>query len=506
MQNRNSPKPIKLAQTKTSTRQARTETAFCWHTLSRNTLLVFLFLGVVTLRVAIASTMQLPQWSEALTIAYGKYILSNGTAGFGVWTQPLLLPLAIGLLWKLHVDPVTATNLLTATAVGTSTLLFYLFLRKFHRSTAANIGALILATAPATLAHTNFGLPEAVATSFLILALYAASNKQKLLLALAIALSLATTLKTAPFFLAAALWQGYPLVAMHTTKKEKRDAAKHLLILITLSTLAIAPPLITTINYAQNPLQTLFTTTFQTSSGTTCQTDPFSNLAFFTSTLFLQIPLAAFLLIGIAIAPKKRTSASTLALTMTAAGAATLLFTCQHIENTALLLPFFIFFHLEGWKLVALFLERTKKPTDVAWMLLATLQLCWILLFLNATLYASQPNTQGVFAKEWFANLPNGLGITTTPYPASFTNNKMIPLFLPASTPHAKQQCANATWLIESTCDKNALQHNASRWHAHCEEVVPHWPSEENGYQNEYQGVRTLNLHECKHTLYIKAK
>ena len=111
-------------------------------------------------------------WDEAVYIGMGKWIYSLGTAGIWEMIRPPVLPLLIGLLWKIGLSPVLFGEVLS-TLFGIGTLaMVYLIGKRLYDPSTGTLAALFLAGMPLYYQWTTPILTENPATFFLLIGLW----------------------------------------------------------------------------------------------------------------------------------------------------------------------------------------------------------------------------------------------------------------------------------------------------------------------------------------------
>ncbi len=94
-------------------------------------------------------------WDEAVYISMGKYLFSGGTVGFFEDLRPLVLPLILGLIWKLGISPVAfGTGLEILIGAATIFMTYRIGTRLFNKG-VGTIAALILAFLPIFIEYSS---------------------------------------------------------------------------------------------------------------------------------------------------------------------------------------------------------------------------------------------------------------------------------------------------------------------------------------------------------------
>lgn len=131
--------------------------------------LIFIFL--VT-KLLLLLEYHLPIWDEAVYIGMGKFLFSSGQAGLWEPIRPILLPLLLGFLWKIKLNPIFLGELLI---IGFSTgvlILTYLLGKEVYNKTIGLIATALVAITPVFYLHSSLILTGIPATFFILLSLY----------------------------------------------------------------------------------------------------------------------------------------------------------------------------------------------------------------------------------------------------------------------------------------------------------------------------------------------
>ncbi len=83
-------------------------------------------------------------WDEAVYVSIGKYLFSHGASGFMEYQRPLLLPLLLGIAWRVNVDPIITGRILAVICSLSTIYMTYLITKKIHNEKAGIFAVLIL--------------------------------------------------------------------------------------------------------------------------------------------------------------------------------------------------------------------------------------------------------------------------------------------------------------------------------------------------------------------------
>jgi hypothetical protein len=139
----------------------------------RPRLLPALLAFFVLAKVAFVLTQHPVIWDEAVYIGMGKYLLSGGEAGLWEQIRPPGLPLLLGFLWWLRLDPILFGELL---AVGFAALCLWLTARIGRRLFGEREGLIaagLLALMPVFFLYSSYLLTEIPSTALVLAALNA---------------------------------------------------------------------------------------------------------------------------------------------------------------------------------------------------------------------------------------------------------------------------------------------------------------------------------------------
>lgn len=117
-------------------------------------------------------------WDESVYIGIGKYIYSAGGAGLWEIIRPLGLPLIIGFLWKLGINPIAAGEAVAIAFSMLSIFFVYLIGKKVFGKPAGIVAAAFLAITPIFFLYSAYIMTEIPSAFFLLVAAYFLVDKK----------------------------------------------------------------------------------------------------------------------------------------------------------------------------------------------------------------------------------------------------------------------------------------------------------------------------------------
>ncbi|MBW2979836.1 glycosyltransferase family 39 protein [Candidatus Woesearchaeota archaeon] len=153
----------------------------------------FIFL-IIILFVAVKSFFLSPNiwWDSAVYVGIGKYMLSLGKVGLWESSRPLVWPFILGLGWKLGLNAVIFSKILSVLFVIGSLYLTYLIGEDVFNEKIALIATLFLAFSPTLFFNSDIGLSGIPATFFGLLAVYCFLKKKLFFVGLFLGLAFMT--------------------------------------------------------------------------------------------------------------------------------------------------------------------------------------------------------------------------------------------------------------------------------------------------------------------------
>lgn len=149
----------------------------------KNKHIIFILFFLIILKIIFSLTRyHYVLWDESVYIGMGKYIYSAGQLGLWEPIRPVVLPLLLGIFWKLNLPIVFfAEILMLGFSLGT-VLLTYLIAKELFDKNTAVIAAVLLVITPVFL-YGTFSILTGIPTAFFILlALYLYIKKKCILL------------------------------------------------------------------------------------------------------------------------------------------------------------------------------------------------------------------------------------------------------------------------------------------------------------------------------------
>lgn len=111
-------------------------------------------------------------WDEAVYIGIGKYLYTGGSIGLFEKIRPLMLPIFLGFLWVLNLDPLLFGRLLVLFSSLLNLYLIYLIGRKIFDSKVAVFASLLLAFTLFYYSYSYLLLTGILSTTFALISVY----------------------------------------------------------------------------------------------------------------------------------------------------------------------------------------------------------------------------------------------------------------------------------------------------------------------------------------------
>jgi len=134
-------------------------------------LLVILALAIV-LRLVFAFTYHEVWWDSGVYIGMGKFLFSYGANGLWEHIRPPLLPLALGILWWIGLDPLLFGRLLEIAFFGGIVGLTFLLAKEWFGEKEAIWSSLIVALSPIFFYLSFHPYTEIPSVFFILLSLW----------------------------------------------------------------------------------------------------------------------------------------------------------------------------------------------------------------------------------------------------------------------------------------------------------------------------------------------
>ena len=111
-------------------------------------------------------------WDSAVYLGIGKYVYSSGNSGLFEASRPLVLPLVLGLFWKLGLDALLFGKIVAIMSSIGIIFLTYLISKRLFNEKVGLIAALLLAFFPAYFLFSNIFQTEILSAFFMIFGVY----------------------------------------------------------------------------------------------------------------------------------------------------------------------------------------------------------------------------------------------------------------------------------------------------------------------------------------------
>ena len=111
-------------------------------------------------------------WDESVYLAAGKYLYSSGTVGLWEMVRPPILPIFTGLFWKMGINSVLASELLSLLFSSALIYVNYILSREFFDRKYSLLSSFLLAITPVFFLYSSYILTEIPATLFLLISIY----------------------------------------------------------------------------------------------------------------------------------------------------------------------------------------------------------------------------------------------------------------------------------------------------------------------------------------------
>jgi len=109
-------------------------------------------------------------WDESVYVGLGKYLWSGGASGIYEPFRPILLPIVLGALWRLGIDPIIAGKLLVALCAALAVVIVYKIGKLYYDELTAVAAAVVVAVMPVCVVQSVLLYTEVVATLFTLIA------------------------------------------------------------------------------------------------------------------------------------------------------------------------------------------------------------------------------------------------------------------------------------------------------------------------------------------------
>lgn len=148
--------------------------------------IIFIISCLVRIWYTLKPTMVL--WDTSIYIGMGKYIFSHGAIGVLEIFRPPVIPLILGIIWKVGIDPLITGKILATLASLALIHVVYSIARRISE-TAGILAASLLSFTAVFIAFTNAPLSDIPSTLFILLAVSLVLKKRYWIAGLMIALA-----------------------------------------------------------------------------------------------------------------------------------------------------------------------------------------------------------------------------------------------------------------------------------------------------------------------------
>lgn len=194
-------------------------------------------------------------WDTAMYVGIGKYIFSGGVIGIWEPFRPILLPLILGSVWKIGLDPLIVGKILMVIA-GLALIWFTYKIGEAIEEHSGVYAAILVGFTPMTIMFTNYPLTDVPSTLFTVIAFYLIITKKYfwsgITLALAFLFRFPQILAVVP--LAASIWLLSEKISDVRWKEYLKNNIKNTLLFGIGAAVLIVPFLISNYIQFQDPL------------------------------------------------------------------------------------------------------------------------------------------------------------------------------------------------------------------------------------------------------------
>jgi len=140
--------------------------------LRKNILIVSLLVAFVVIESFYLAIQTEIGWDDAVYIGMGKYIFSNGNAGLWEPIRPLTLPIILGFLWKIGLNPLIAGKIVVIVFSLAVILLTYILAKKIFDEKTAAAASILITFSGLMIQNGHQILVEVLTVLFLLLGFY----------------------------------------------------------------------------------------------------------------------------------------------------------------------------------------------------------------------------------------------------------------------------------------------------------------------------------------------
>lgn len=143
-------------------------------------LLLIIILFFASISLITLFNYKLVWWDEAVYIGIGKHIYSSGRVGIFEEIRPLGLPVFLGALWFIGLDPLISGRIFVLLASLLNIYLIYLIGKRIFDSKTAILASLLLAFTPIYYNYSYLLLTGILSTTYALMSIYFFIQKRNL--------------------------------------------------------------------------------------------------------------------------------------------------------------------------------------------------------------------------------------------------------------------------------------------------------------------------------------
>ena len=440
-------------------------------------------------------------WDEAVYISIGKHLFSGGASGFIEYQRPLILPLLLGIAWKINIDPITAGRTLAIICSLATIYMTYLITKKIHNEKAGILAALILSITGYFIYFSTKILTDIPSILLILIATNELINKdltRKNIITAGIMTALAFLTRFTSLPLIIAIFLGIIISTTKTRQKPKNIITNLATYLLSFS-ITLAPYLIYMQQKYNDPLFSISNAITNINETKIYYANSITDIA---HQLILQNPLLILSILGIYFWAKTidRKKLTILILLATSAIA---LYTIpiNILRYTLILLPFLCITAGSG------LCKLTEKPQLIKKLKQLNSPLIHITVLILLTLTGIiiinpylQATTTTIESKQDIYTYPKtnnitGPIITTTPKIAAYIDNRITPLAWPGyAEKNYKNNKKDTELILINTCDLICLEHDTT-----CQKNKQEFITL---VQQENKQIKQQTIDNCTYTIY----
>ena len=145
--------------------------------MKKNYWLLGIVLLSVFIRLIFAFSYQEIWWDSGVYVGMGKYAFSGGESGLWEHIRPPLVPLMLGVIWKIGLDPVFLGRIVEILMMGGVVALTFFLAKEWFNERVAILSSIILALSPIFFYLSFHQYTEIPSVLFFLLALYFGSKR-----------------------------------------------------------------------------------------------------------------------------------------------------------------------------------------------------------------------------------------------------------------------------------------------------------------------------------------